>query len=328
MEANCSGVSKSTSCRGTNVYVNCCCPDDGDGGGQSGFKGTNVYVDSKNESATADGTINNPFKTVLDAFKYVDSSDENYIIHIISMEWEERVIDYELKSKGHLGVVGSGPYCINQNIYSFESLSLRVSGESYLFLGDMSIDTLNVYGAEGAMLDNLLSANVNMYDIRNRIFINNCRSYFNPCSLALRFEKEMSLMANLDITNSSISLLINNAVYYGRMHHCYVSSISTTLPEGANNSYPLIQLETHGCTIGYIDNGQAMESSYFNLGATSVNFITEISEDMPKVNIHSSGFYTETAFAPINYSPESRSLTANLEAIDKKLGELQAGLGA
>ncbi len=303
-------------CSCGNVYVNYCCPD---GNGGASFLGTKVYVDSRNTNESPDGSVNNPFATLEDAFAYVDSTDESYIVHIINAG-EKPSVEYTFTKKGNLSIVGDSTFNNMQgNIALY--LSLHFQNLETLVSVDSLSGNFKIYGGQDISFNNILSNHIELYDTNNIIHMNNCGGIQGDCYVKLAYEVSPPsndvLLTNLLITNSSVNLTVDRRVYYAWARNSSITAIQSSLLEPIES---LIQFMLNDCFIGYIQRDGALEKSYFSLtscwlngGVDADDLYVEIDTDLslpPRMNV-------------TNYTPERNSLLSHLEAIDKKLGELQ-----
>lgn len=302
-----------------NVYVNYCCPNSGSGSSSS-FKGTNVYVDWRNTNATPDGTINNPFRTLVEAFDYVDSSDESYVINIFNAE-DYSVVDYSFKSKGNLGITGT--VCPMEQ--DFLPLILRFSDEeAKVSLEGLRVD-LVIYGAYSVFLNDLFVTKIDLYDTGSLIYMNNCRSHVQAFPFQIGYENgNTGTLNNMLINNCSLEFIVDRHVYFAWITNSNISSIWTGVSDAS------IQIAGQGCSVENIYNNGSLSTSYFSFQNSRVNGIANynVDESNPLIYIAENDMYLNNNFEPVNYSPSKHTLMASLEAIDAKLGELQARLDA
>lgn len=300
-------------CSCGNVYVNYCCPD---GNGGASFLGTKVYVDSRNTNESPDGSVNNPFATLEDAFAYVDSTDEDYVVNIINAGEKPSSIEYTFAKKGNLGIVGDLTYNIQYDEYLHLSLRFQEK-ESVLCVNGLRANLI-VYGVGEVYINDILSQRIDLYDTQYYVRINNCRSQQGECYVELDYEKsipvdERMALTNLLITNSSLHLVVNQLVYYGWAMNSYFSEITSYVDE------TMIQFVLNGCSIDFIDNSRFLESSPF---AVQNSIVRDIAK--PETLYSNTDMYLDYKFETTNYTPIKNTLLSHLEALDKKIGELQA----
>jgi len=297
-----------------NVYVNYCCPNGGNGSAGS-FLGTNVYVDSKNTNATPDGSINNPFRTLTEAFDYVDSSEESYVVNIINVE--ETLVEYTFNNKGNLNITGNTAY---KNYTDYLGLTLRFNDKEANVLIDGIRTYLTIYGAYDILLNDLYTNAVSLYDTGAFVRMNNCRAQQETFQFLLGYENGNSgILTNLVISNSSFDFLVNRWVYYAWITNSTIQSIGSTASDAS------IQCMGQGCSVGYIDNSGTLSSAYFSFKRSLVNDITNYDPEQYNISFGESDMWLSREFIPENFSPSKPTLLATLKAIDEKLGELQAG---
>ena len=304
-------------CSCGNVYVNYCCPD---GNGGASFLGTKVYVDSRNTNESPDGSVNNPFTTLEQAFAYADSTDEDYIVNVINAS-KIPSVEYTFTKKGNLGIVGDLA-CNIQNIQSSQylNLSLRFQDEeSKLFVNELMAN-LYVFGGQEAYIDNIISLEIALYDISFGVHINNCRGQQAGSYVFLGSEKEqMTHLTNLSITNSVIgTMIINQWVYSAWAGNSYLSEISSSIDD------LLLAFIIDGCYVGFLDNSKVAFGHYICLQDSVLRNVT----NPEGIIIENSDMYLKSSFEVTNYTPEKNSLLSHLEALDKKIGELQAQINS
>lgn len=301
-----------------NVYVNYCCPNGGNGSSGS-FLGTNVYVDCRNTSAAPDGSINNPFRTLVEAFDYVDSNDESYVVNIFNVE-EYNQISYSFKSKGNLALTG---ILCPQSYVDYLPLSLRFSDKEAKVVVDGLKADITIYGAYDILLNNLFTGGINLYDTGAFIRMNDCRAQQETFQFQLGYENGNSgTLTNLVINNSSFDFIINRWVYYAWITNSTISEITSRVSDAS------IQCMGQGCHIGNINNTGSLSTAYFSFRSSIVNNIANYDPEQYNINIGESDIWFDRNFSTENYSPSKPTVLASLKAIDAKLGELQARLDA
>ncbi|GEM_PF-2233763 len=307
-------------CSCGNVYVNYCCPD---GNGGASFLGTKVYVDSRNTNESPDGSVNNPFATLEDAFAYVDSTDEDYVVNIINADISLSLIEYTFTKKGNLALVGDLTYNIQENDYL--RLSLRFQDEESVFCVNGLRADLTVYGGQGVHLNDILSPRIRLYDTLMFVRLNNCRYQQGASSLILGYENapipdEMVTLGTLLITNSSLSIDVNRKIYYAWATNSYIPMVSGYLQNVEN--YPLVHFMFYGCFIGLIENVRALSDATFEIESSILSEISNFDTD--RFYVKNGDMFLDYNLKVTNYTPDKNTLFAYLEAIDKKLGEHQA----
>ena len=283
--------------------------------GSALFLGTKVYVDSRNTNESPDGSVNNPFATLEQAFAYVDSTDESYVVHIINIG-KESSFDYIFTKKGNLGIVGDLTYSMQSDAYF--GLSLRFQDEEAILCMDGLTANLIVYGGKEVYLNNISSQRIRLYDTKINVRINNCRGLQRASDIILACENgDNGLLNNLDITNSLLTLTVDRKVYYALATNSSIMGIQSSLLEPIES---MIQFWLNGCFINYIQRSGALEKSTFSLTSCWLNVGVDADDSYIVMDTDIALPYMNFT----NYTPVKNTLLSYLEAIDKKLGEHQA----
>lgn len=98
----------------------------------------------------------------------------------------------------------------------------------------------------------------------------------------------------------------------------YLSEISSSIDD------LLLAFIIDGCYVGFLDNSKVAFGHYICLQDSVLRNVT----NPEGIIIENSDMYLKSSFEVTNYTPEKNSLLSHLEALDKKIGELQAQINS
>jgi hypothetical protein len=216
------------------------------------YLGTSVYVDSKNTNTTPDGSIINPFTTLVQAFDYADSSDESYVVNVINATMVN--LDYTFQRGGDISIVGA-----SYNSIIGGGLTLRATrNNSRIIVQNLSLGRINVYGGYIVSLDNVRAGYANFYDTLQGVELDNCKDHSLTSQImyvTINGSRPGDMLANLSVINSSIYITLNRRVYFGFYNHSYLDNLIVASSEIGTQVY------LKGCIVDTLIDAENTTSS-------------------------------------------------------------------